>query len=318
MSSQEPQPIHPAPLHDTLGVLFLSVVAGSVLYGLTFFQTWYYYREYPKDRWQLKLLVSVVWLLETVHEAFISHAVYWMLVVQYDHPESLNYVPWSIIVFVNGLLALIVQSFFIYRIYHLGGRRIYLPIFVTALAIGQLVVTMVYTGRAYFYHLYSLSSKVEGWSIAITSSMVLTDLVIAVCMSHLLLSFRTGFQRSDSMIIRMVYFAVTTGLLTSVDSICTLITFLACPNFKSFVYMSFFFALGRIYANSLLATLNARRFILTAESDSCPIGGTLESVRFATYRSSNYGARRASRFTGDYVDVLSLQVLGNKPRKERG
>ncbi|KAF5379624.1 hypothetical protein D9757_009222 [Collybiopsis confluens] len=51
----------------------------------------------------------------------------------------------------------------------------------------------------------------------------------------------------------------------SLCAVASLISILAAPN--TFIYISFFFSIGRLYTNSLLATLNARKMIRKAADD---------------------------------------------------
>lgn len=44
------------------------------LYGVTCVQALYYWHWYPDDRFYLKVLVGIVFLLDTLHQALISHA----------------------------------------------------------------------------------------------------------------------------------------------------------------------------------------------------------------------------------------------------
>lgn len=85
------------------------------------------------------------------------------------------------------------------------------------------------------------------------------DVLIAASLCTLLQRSRTGFKKSDSMISKLMLFTVNTGLLTSIFAVLSLATFLAYPN--TLIYVTFFFCLGRLYSNSLLASLNCRRII---------------------------------------------------------
>ncbi|KAH8830593.1 hypothetical protein DL96DRAFT_1593572 [Flagelloscypha sp. PMI_526] len=62
--------------------------------------------------------------------------------------------------------------------------------------------------------------------------------------------------RSDTMISRLILFVVSTGLLTSICAVCSLTSILLWGD--TLIYVAFYFSLGRLYGNSLLATLNAR------------------------------------------------------------
>jgi len=54
---------------------------------------------------------------------------------------------------------------------------------------------------------------------------------------------------------------MNTGLLTSICAVASLVSITAAPN--TFYYIGFFFCIGRLYCNSLLAALNVRKNIRT-------------------------------------------------------
>ncbi|KZT01352.1 uncharacterized protein LAESUDRAFT_486606 [Laetiporus sulphureus 93-53] len=64
-------------LGNTLLVGFLFAL---MLYGCSVAQVLYYVWKYPEDRWMLKLLVAVLWSLDTVH-TIIDIMIVWHYVV---------------------------------------------------------------------------------------------------------------------------------------------------------------------------------------------------------------------------------------------
>lgn len=55
-------------------------------------------QRYPNDDWRVKLLVVVVWLLDTLHQGLISHTCYVYLITNYFNPLHLNTIVKSILV----------------------------------------------------------------------------------------------------------------------------------------------------------------------------------------------------------------------------
>lgn len=245
----------------TLGATFIGVVVAAVLYGVTCLQTWHYYHTYGSDTWRLKGLVLTVWVCDTVHQVLISHTVYTYLVTHYADPQYLGMLVWSLLVEVlfNGFTAFVVQCFFTIRIYHLSHKNIMLTGLVAALVLAQFCVTLVYVGKSLPMKTYEQLDTLKGLSMAVNATTAASDVVIAMSLVSMLHLSRTGFKRSDSVINKLILYTVNTGLLTSIDAICSLASIAALPN--TFIYICFFFALGRLYANSLLATLNARKSI---------------------------------------------------------
>ncbi|KAI0049997.1 hypothetical protein FA95DRAFT_699318 [Auriscalpium vulgare] len=267
-------------LDATMGGLFIGIIVGATLWGITALQTWYYYREYPNDPWHFQLLVGLVFTLDTVHQIFISHTGYSYLVSNFFNPAYLEHVTWSILaeVLISGVVAVLVQSFFVGRIYTLSKKNLYVTGVVVILILAQFGVTLAYCSRAFTMSTYTQIATIKGLSMAINGTTAATDLAIAVVLCSLLHKSRTGFRRSDTLINKLIIFTVNTGLLTSLDAICSLATIAALPD--KFVYISFFFALSRLYANSLLATLNARaRFRGDSEVTSSISLSAINNVR---------------------------------------
>ncbi|KAK0243630.1 hypothetical protein EDD85DRAFT_976359 [Armillaria nabsnona] len=78
MSSQ-PSPDIPS-LGDTFGALFVGATIGAILFGIMNVQMLIYYKRYPND-WSLyRHSVTLFWVLETVHIALGTHALYHYLI----------------------------------------------------------------------------------------------------------------------------------------------------------------------------------------------------------------------------------------------
>jgi len=92
-------------------------------------------------------------------------------------------------------------------------------------------------------------------AVAWLAIQAIADLVIATCMCLLLRHRRTGFQKTDSVINRMVLYTISTGLVTSV---------LSCILLGMFVKYGFNFTttigipLGTVYSITMLANLHTR------------------------------------------------------------
>jgi len=86
---------------------------------------------------------------------------------------------------------------------------------------------------------------------------ILSDVLIAVTLCILLGSSRTEFEDTNSLINKLMVFAINRTLLTSVVAIAEVIVFVILPN--SFYTFGIDFIIGKLYANSFLATLNSRQ-----------------------------------------------------------
>jgi len=213
--------------------------------------------------------VTAILIFDAVHQAFITHTVYTYTVTDWGNPVQLQKIVWSLLVEVilTGITAFIIQVFLTIRIWRLSHNK-YITGTCLILAAGGLVVTFVYVAKAFQLENFSDIAKAKAESLAINIFGAATDLLIAGTLCTILSFSRTGFQRTDAIINKLILFSVNTGLLTSLCALASLISILAAP--QTFIYIAFYFCLGRLYTNSLLATLNARKIIArgTIESES--------------------------------------------------
>lgn len=256
-----------AVIDSTFGAYFIGVVISAVLYGVTCVQVWFYYVSYPSDPWHIKTLVFGVFASDTVHQALITHSAYVYLVSDIGSATGLEDIVWSLIVEVlfNAITSLLVQSFLAMRVYRLSNKSIPITAVVMVVVIAEFVLSVIYVAKALVFQTFAELLTLKDLSSAINATTAASDVLIAGCLVFLLQKSRTGFRRSDSMINKLMLFSLNTGLLTGIFAVASLISISAWPN--AFIYIAFYFCLGRLYCNSLLATLNARRIIRAASTD---------------------------------------------------
>ncbi|KAF8194639.1 hypothetical protein BJ912DRAFT_178293 [Pholiota molesta] len=250
----------PFVLDNTLGAAFIGLIVASILHGVSIIQTWYYF-GHQSDPWTIKLLVGAVMAFDTIHQVLITHTVYAYTISNWGNPLILDKIVWSMLVEVifNGFTALLVQSFLAMRVWRLSNRKKVLIGVVGVLVLGEFACVVAYTYMALHLETYVQLAKLKTLSILVNALAAAGDVLIAATLCALLHCSRTGFQRSDTMINKLIIFSVNTGVLTSLCAIASLIS-IACAG-NTFLYIGFFFCIGRLYTNSLLATLNARKMI---------------------------------------------------------
>ncbi|KAI0959388.1 hypothetical protein AcW1_004224 [Taiwanofungus camphoratus] len=275
-------------LDETMGAAFIGVVVAAVLYGVSCVQLLYYYARYPTDAWHLKFLVAAVWLFDTVHQALITHTVYTYLVTNFSNPPILGIIIWSLIIEVlfNGFTALLVQSFYALRIWKLSSQNIWITAIVMLLILGEFSCVLAYAILAIQMHTFAELSQLKGLSMSVNAIAAAGDLVIALSLCFMLHRSRTGFRRSDGLINKLIVFTVNTGLLTSVCAVCSLIAIVVLPG--TFIYICFYFTLGRLYTNSILATLNARSILRARTSGDDVLSLSLQDLQDSDLSRSHH------------------------------
>ncbi|KAF8138663.1 hypothetical protein EV363DRAFT_539123 [Boletus edulis] len=246
-------------LDSTYGALLIGVVAAGVLYGCTFVQTWTYFTHYPSDRLYIKLIVASAFVADTTHQILITHTAYTYLVTNWGVSEELSNVVWSLPLqtFFNGYTTFCVQCFLAMRIYKLSNRSLVGTVSVMVLVVAQFIVVLVYGSKTMYLHTFAQAVPLRGLVKSINITTALGDFIIALFLCILLQRSRTGFRKSDMIINQLIMFSIKTGLLTSLCALASLICISVWPN--AFYYMAFYFCVGRLYCNSLLAVLNARK-----------------------------------------------------------
>ncbi|KAK0490193.1 hypothetical protein EDD18DRAFT_1109741 [Armillaria luteobubalina] len=78
MSSQ-PSPSIPS-IGDTFGVLYIGATIAAILFGITNLQMVIYYKKYPNDISLYRYSVALLWILDALHVAFTTHALYFYLI----------------------------------------------------------------------------------------------------------------------------------------------------------------------------------------------------------------------------------------------
>ncbi|GLB42788.1 hypothetical protein LshimejAT787_1202370 [Lyophyllum shimeji] len=247
-------------MSENMGSLLAGVIASAVLLGVSLVQTFYYYTTYH-DKWYLKTLVAVTAVLDTAHQIMISHTMWHYLIKNFNKPQNLEFVIWSVIMeaLCTGVTGAGVQLFYVVRIWRLSKRNklltgsiLFLTLISAAMGTAWVIVSMQ---QRTFDDLLTVS-----WlTITVDSLSAVTDVVIAASLVLTLHQARTGFKKSDNTINTLIVFVVNTGVLTSCCALVSLLILIASP--LTLIYAPLYFCLGRLYTNSLLATLNARDLV---------------------------------------------------------
>ncbi|KAF8872336.1 hypothetical protein CPB85DRAFT_1350236 [Mucidula mucida] len=274
-----------SPLDNTMGVMLIGVIVSAVLYGVSIGQTLYYYTTYSKDAWYLKLLVATTVFFDTLHLIFITQTMYHYLILNYYKPTALTHIVWSVVMeaLPTGVTGALVQCFYTYRVYHLSKKSIVLTGVILLLVIGNAGCGTGWVILAMFEKSYTGLLDINALTMTINALSVGADVLISLSLCIIFQTSKTGFRRSDSMLTKLTIFFMNTGLATSMCAIGSLVSLAASPN--SLIYALWYFCIGRLYANSLLAALNARNIIRGRTEDVDEI--SLQTVTPMSHVSSD-------------------------------
>ncbi|KAH9981550.1 hypothetical protein BJV74DRAFT_82633 [Russula compacta] len=261
MSSPPPQVA--VDIGTTYGATFIGLILSAVLYGVTMVQSFLYFCSdhcRQKDRMSMKGFIAALLILDTVHTAFCIRALYWYLIQHFGDINNLNVDMWAMEgqIDLNSSLAFIIQLFYARRL-HLLSKRTVCPAIIVVVATVSYASSYVYTFREHVLKLYSRESSLKWVTCVGMGTSTFVDILITVSMCWCLYQKRTGFTRTDSILVTLMIFSVNTGLLTSILASASLISYVVSPS--PLLSKAIYLPLGKCYVNSLLAFLNNRGLI---------------------------------------------------------
>jgi len=238
------------------GPVLIGFTFNAVLLGVMFTQVYLYYTQFKNDKMWIKVFVAVLFLLDIFNTSCDAAYLYLALIEHFGDFKYLGVVTWLFDTdpASTGFIVTLVQSFFAWRIYLLTKSWIY-PAMILATAITggvTAILTPVEVAKVPFFVDIGLSkTTISIW----LASEVLGDFIITTVLVWHLSSHKTGFQRSDMIIDRIIRLTIQTGLLTMIFAAINLIVFLTDP---TGTHLLFNFFLCKLYSNSLMSTLNSR------------------------------------------------------------
>ncbi|EJD05289.1 uncharacterized protein FOMMEDRAFT_27450 [Fomitiporia mediterranea MF3/22] len=287
-------------LDDTLGALYI----GILLWGVASLQLFYYFTRFPRDSWSTKVLVLVVWGLDTIHQGMISHAGYIYTIKQYGNISFVSHVELTLelMILISGINCLIVQIFLVNRVWKLsqGNKWLVIYLMITVLAAFSFITS--YFAKSIEGSTFSNVKSREWLGRASESLVVISDFSIAGSLIYYLQRSRTGFRKTETMVNRLTILTVNTGLSTSIVATLTLIFLSAYPH--KYIYTACFVNISKLYTNAFLATLNSRRSFQEDESERTE---ELQSIALSKLRNIVRGRGTRDDLEGR-AHVLSIQV----------
>ncbi|KAI0044645.1 hypothetical protein FA95DRAFT_1681047 [Auriscalpium vulgare] len=284
-------------LEPTLGVSYIAIIFSTMLYGLTCLQTFIYFVSAPRDPWIVKALVIATLVIDSIHEAFLIHAGYYYFILEFDNTVALQRVVWSLLatVFCNGVTGLLVESFILWRVYHMSGRNVYLCIVIGIFILAHIGTNFAFAIQGLDDPLFTKVQRQTGSAVSELVFGAVADVGLAVSLAYYLYIGRSGRKSSDTVVNKLILYTVTTGLVPSINDILTLIVHLALP--KAFYDQFFNFLVCELYTNTFLATLNVRASVRALAQSS----SAFESINIATVgidRAPRWKPIRKTRHSG--------------------
>lgn len=244
----------------TFGAMLLGTCFGCSLTGLVFVQCVLYYKLYPGDYAWTKFLVFVVWALDLTHTILIITTVWTSVITNYNKPENMDIIPpaLGLSVAVTAAITFLVHCFFANRIRKLM-KTWYIAAPVVVLAFFRLFTACISTSEIIRLKHYSLFIRpYPAWIF--TSGVTLSasvEIIITTTMVIFLGTRKTGFANMNHIINSLILYTLETGSISAFVTVASLICWLIMRH--NLIFLGMHFAIAKLYANSLLATLNTRK-----------------------------------------------------------
>ncbi|KAG9309075.1 hypothetical protein JVU11DRAFT_10957 [Chiua virens] len=242
------------------GAILLGTCFGCALTGIVFVQCVLYFKLYPGDYLWTKVLVFAVWGFDLMHTICIIDAVWESVISNYNKPDHMDIIPSALglSVAVTAIVTFMVHCFFANRIRMLT-KKWYYAAPVVILAFLRLFSACVSTGEIIHLKRYSMFIKpYPAW--VFTTGVTLSasvEFIITIIMIIFLGSRKTGFANMNHIINSLILYTLETGSVTCLVTIASLICWLVMRH--NLIFLGMHFAIAKLYANSLLATLNMRK-----------------------------------------------------------
>jgi hypothetical protein len=291
----------------TLGANEIGTLISSVFLGITTVQMYIYYKNDFRDPLWIRLLVSLIWVLETTHTVFIWIYLYSLTVTNYGNPAALVTSPWTLSMssVFDGLIGGAVQAYFAHRIYILSGHLL-LPIISWLGSALQVALTLSIAIIGSRMTLREFASRFE-WIV--TTSLVaimVVDILNTGGLCYFLFVERSKnrVKRTRLAVDKLILWTIETGLVTSVAAVVMLILFLGKPGTALWISITLFYA--KLYSNCLLASLNGRislranRNVYTTSSGALEVSVTQDTVGSHTLADLSRSGKDTSTKGYDY------------------
>jgi len=196
--------------------------------------------------------------------------------------ERIDYIPWSLALTIafTAILTFLVHLFFVYRIFVLSNRNYFFAIPLTLLASARLCFACLTTAK--LITLRSLKRFVDLYTFSFTSGLALSsliDVLVTGLLCYLLLNHKQN-SNLNGVLDKLLLYTFENGSMTCAAAFTSLVCWLTNHS-TSLIFMGLHFVFSKLYANSLLASLNTRKGL---QANRHPISGNLTTIMFPDNR----------------------------------
>jgi len=250
-------------LKNFTGPAFIGSILNWGLLGTLCLQIYSFSISFPRERFGIKCFVYSLLFLELIQTVLSTHWAWSVLVSGWGLVSAVETLNWSSITIPisAGIVSIIVQSFFAWRVFMLRRRSwvfTFAAVLIVMVALMQGLSAIVNGIRFYFY---ASVLDVKGFSAGVVvwlAGSLACDFLIAASMVTILLQAKSNspFKKTETLITKLIVHTVETGVVTVITAIVDLALYLKYPDY--FLHIVPAVILGKLYSNIALANLNGR------------------------------------------------------------
>ncbi|KAK0474173.1 hypothetical protein IW261DRAFT_1568877 [Armillaria novae-zelandiae] len=266
-------------LPQPFGVFLIAIWISLVLFGIIVVQTWNYFSSFPDDPLWQRVYVGCIFTVDFLCSFFILWWMYDLLINDWGNLEPYTLIHWALITdpLFEGLIGPMVQAYYAWRIHVISGTWWLsgLVMLCSLMAVGGgLAGTNAAATLKTFQNLAEAKVVVIFWLLP----PAVADIIIAFSLTYYLRQHKGRFEASDKVLDRIIRMTVQNGLLTAVIAVIDIIMYFTVSTpyhigkhlyeLSSFRVLTgitfspaFTFILPKLYANTVLSSLNSRTSI---------------------------------------------------------
>ncbi|KAF7333756.1 hypothetical protein MVEN_02332300 [Mycena venus] len=263
---------------------FIGYGVSTVAYGISVVQVYLYFRNYPKDSIFLKLTVAALWTLDTLSSIVTSHALYTLYVLNFNNLFADAHMPWSWPLGMAILTTINTTSLIFYgwQIWSVSRNFVVVGV-ILSLALVSCVAGLYLSVYLFLFPtIVSLfGHTTRSMTTTIESTGLVCDITITISLIYYLRSRKAaGVRSTRDMIDSLIMHAMSRGILTAVCIAMLFILDVAYPN--HFYWIPFYELVGKLYVNSILASLNVRTSVRGKGQLEVSTRSALRAMEFAS------------------------------------
>jgi len=177
----------------------------------------------------------------------------------------------------------------------------FLRLVAASISMGEMLKVKSYTS---FDHMFPSSIFTLGLSLSVA-----VDVMITTILCLFLRLNRTSVSSTNRIIDALTLYTLQNGSITSAAAIASLICWLTMPQNR--IFLGLHFVIGKLYANTLLATLNSRKHLRQDRSQATSSGSNPLPVIFPDNFDGGERGYRADRGYSMRLQQFSLRSKGS-------